>query len=88
VNYLSNHLAGSEVALEMLCHLEQAYAGSPPARLTVELRAEIEADQRELKDLMARRQIPQSRPRQAAAWLAERLSELKLRIDDPSAGAR
>jgi hypothetical protein len=62
------------------------YAGTPLAKFAIELLAEIEADQKELKGVMARRGVAESRPRQAAAWLTEKLSELKLRLDDPSAG--
>jgi hypothetical protein len=36
---------------------------------------------------MARLGVPTSAPRRAAAWLAEKLTELKLRLDDPSGGA-
>jgi hypothetical protein len=85
-NYLNNHLAGSEVAFEMLDHLERRYARTPLAKFTVELRSKIEADQKELKALMARDQVAESRPRQAATCLAESFTELKLRLDDPSGG--
>ena len=35
---------------------------------------------------MARLGVPTSAPRRAAAWLAEKLTELKLRLDDPAGG--
>ena len=85
--YLNDHLSGSELALELLEHLERTYAGTALARFAVELRVEIEADRRELEGLMARLQVAQSRPRKAAAWFSEKFAELKLRLDDPSAGA-
>jgi hypothetical protein len=85
--YLNDHLAGSEVALELLEHLEGAHAGTPLARFVAGLRAEIAADRSELEAVMARRHVAQSRPRKAAAWLSEKLTELKLRLDDPPGGA-
>jgi hypothetical protein len=85
--YLNDHLAGSEVALELLGHLERGHAGTPVGRFAAELRAEITADRRELEALMARLHVAVSRPRQAAAWLGEKVTELKLRLDDPAGGA-
>src|SRR4051794_8504151 len=85
--YLNDHLAGSEVALELLEHPERAHAETPVARLAAELRADITADRRELEALMARLGVVTSRPRKAAAWLAEKVTELKLRLDDPRGGA-
>jgi hypothetical protein len=84
--YLNDHLAGSVVALELLEHLAEAYPDTPAARVLTELRADIAADQQELKALMDRLQVTESLPRKAASWLAEKLSELKLRLDDLSGG--
>lgn len=84
--YLMDHMAGSEVALELLEHLERAQAGSPVARFAADLRADIGADRRELETLMERLQVTASRSRNVAAWLSEKMTELKLRMDDPSGG--
>jgi hypothetical protein len=84
--YLNDHLAGSEVALELLEHLERAHAGSPLARFAAALGVEIEADRRELEGLMARLQVAMSRPRKVTAWLSEKMTELKLRLDDTAGG--
>ena len=51
------------------------------------MRADIEADRKELEGLMARWGVSQSPPRKASAWVGEKLAELKLRLDDPAAGA-
>ena len=85
--YLNDHLAGSTVALDLLEHLERSHAGTPEARFAAELRAEIAADRRELEGVMSRLQIGESRPRKATAWLSEKMTELKLRMDDPADGA-
>lgn len=85
--YLNDHLAGSTAALELLEHLERARAGTAVARFAADLRADIEADRRELEGLMGRLQVPVSRVRSAMAWLSEKGAELKLRLDDPACGA-
>jgi hypothetical protein len=85
--YLNDHLAGSVVAIELLEHLQAAQAGTAVERFLAQLRAEIEADRQELEALIDRLNFAKSRPRQAAAWLAEKMTELKLRLDDTGAGA-
>lgn len=85
--YLNDHLAGSTSALELLGHLEKSHAGTDTGRFVAALRADIEADQRELEGLIARLGVAASAPRKAAAWLAEKGAELKLRLDDSAGGA-
>jgi hypothetical protein len=85
--YLNDHLAGAVAAIELLEHLEAAQAGTVEARTIAQLRAEIEADRQELEALVSRLNIAKSRSRQVTAWFAEKVTELKLRLDDPSAGA-
>lgn len=84
--YLNDHLAGAVAALELLEHLQAAQAGTPAERAIAELRADVEADRGELEALMARLHVAASRPRKVTAWLAERIAELKLRLDDPAGG--
>jgi hypothetical protein len=82
--YLNDHLAGSVIALELLDHL-----ASTQVELSAffkQLRADIDADQDELKKLMASLDLAESRTRKASAWLAEKMTELKLRFDDPKGG--
>ena len=85
--YLNDHLAGSVSALDLLEHLEKSHAGTPLAGFAAGLRAEIAADRGELEALMARLGIAASLPRKAVSWLAEKVTEIKLRVDDPRAGA-
>jgi hypothetical protein len=85
--YLNDHLAGSVAALELLAYLEEQHAGTPVERLAADLRAGVAADRRELEALMERLDIVQSRPRKATAWLAEKITQIKLRLDDPTGGA-
>ena len=85
--YLNDHLAGSVAALELLEHLEAAHAGTPLERFVAELRADVAADRQELEALMGGLQIAESRTRKATAWLTEKVTELKLRLDDPAGEA-
>jgi hypothetical protein len=84
--YLNDHLAGSVVALELLEHLEKAHAGTDLERFLAGLRADITADRQELEALMGRLHVTTSSPRKAMAWLAEKFTELKLRLDDAAGG--
>ncbi|HKP87667.1 MAG TPA: hypothetical protein VJZ26_16320 [Blastocatellia bacterium] len=85
--YLNDHLAGSVVAIELLEHLEAAHPGTPLERFFAELRADIEADRQELEAIMGRLGVAESRTRKATAWLTEKITQLKLRVDDPAGGA-
>lgn len=86
-SYLNDHLAGAVAALDLLARLEAAQAGTAMAGALAELRADIAADRQKLEALMARLNIDESRSRKAMAWLAERATHLKLRLDDSSDGA-
>ncbi|HKG20564.1 MAG TPA: hypothetical protein VKC34_01580 [Blastocatellia bacterium] len=85
--YLNDHVAGSVVALELLELLEAAHAGTPLERFAAELRADVAADRQVLEEFMGQLNIARSRTRQATAWLTEKFTELKLRVDDPAGGA-
>ena len=84
--YLNDHLAGSVVALELLEKLGTLYSGMPLGLLLAELRDDVTADRNELEELMNRLQIAQSQTRKFTAWLAEKATELKLRLDDSNDG--
>src|SRR5262245_38866602 len=82
--YLNDHLAGSHFAVELLEHLTSE---TPSLSSTLSaLRTEIEEDREQLKSLMARLHIEESRVRKASGWIAERLAELKLEVDDDEKG--
>jgi hypothetical protein len=85
--YLNDHLAGAGAALELLTHIEEGHPGTAAAQLAAELRPEITADSQVLHDLMRRAGIAESRPRQAAAWVTEKIAELKVRLDDRADGS-
>jgi hypothetical protein len=83
--YLNDHLAGSVIILELLHQLTaEAPDLAPHLRL---LKSEIEADRLDLKRLMERLGIVESRVRKLGSWIAEKLTEVKLEVDDESGGA-
>ena len=84
--YLQDHMAGSVAAMELLRHLKVIYPGTGMARFFGTLRTEIAADRRELRELMSGLRIPDKRPRKAAAWIAGKFTEIKLRLDDSLRG--
>lgn len=80
--YLNDHLAGSAAALELLDRLQRSYAESPLGPFFVKLHTDIAADREILEMVMKSLQVRQSGIRQATAWLAGKMSELKLWMDD------
>jgi hypothetical protein len=85
--YLNDHLAGATMALELLSHLEQAEAGTERGAFFASLHADVTADTKELQSLMERAGISESGPRKAVAWFAEKVSQIKLRMEDRAEGA-
>ena len=85
--YLNDHLAGSVVALELLDHLEEDGTGTAGAPILAGVHADIEADRQELEAFIAQLGISVSAQKKATGWLVEKLSELKLHLDDAGDGA-
>ena len=82
--YLTDHLAGAVTAIQLLKSLEKTHADLRPE--LVALRADIEQDYRELEALMRRLNIAEAQGRKLGGWLAEKATQLKVRIDDRAAG--
>ena len=85
--YLNDHLAGATGALELLAHLQEGHAATPLGDALTQLHAEIEADRQELEHLIDRLDIGVSSPRKIGVWLAEKLAQLKLQMDDKANGS-
>jgi hypothetical protein len=84
--YLTDHLAGSVVALDLLAQLQKSYHDRQIVDGAAKLRAEIEPDRRELQILIEKLGIKESAVRKTTGWLAAKLAELKLRWEDDSEG--
>lgn len=83
--YLNDHVAGSRTALELLDFLIDAHADGEARAFFTTLRADIAADRQTLDATIARLGGEPSLMREAGGWFADRLTRLKLAIDDPAA---
>lgn len=84
--YLNDHLAGATAGLELLAHLEKSHTGDELGATFAQLHREIGEDREELVGLMKRLDIAASAARRLTGWCAEKMTELKLRLDDPGRG--
>ncbi len=84
--YLNDHLAGSVGALELLDHLIETRKAAETRTFLMELRAEIAADQEELKALLQRMGGEESTIRKAGAWVLEKVGRAKLSGADHELG--
>jgi hypothetical protein len=84
--YLNDHLAGSLMALELIDNLIAGDHPSNKLHFLQHLRQEIVADREELQSLMKQLGASPSRSRQAMAWIAEKIAEVKLHLDDRTGG--
>jgi hypothetical protein len=83
--YLNDHLAASVTAIKLLSRLQTpALLRGSVSPFAAEIQADVESDQGELKTLMDRLQVKESPMRKATGWIAEKFTELKLKLDDPS----
>ena len=77
--YLNDHLAGATLGLELVRRTARENRDSTLGSFLADvLLPEIEEDRRTLQRLMGQIRIAPSRPKVAAAWLAEKLGRLKL----------
>ena len=81
--YLHDHFAGSTFAVKLLETLRKEYATDDLGRFAKEVLDEVQIDRDILKTLI--QQIGSTGPdlKDAATWLAEKASRIKLRHDDP-----
>ncbi len=83
--YLNDHIAGSVIALELLGHLIEHDPASGRDDL-VRIRTEIEEDQQALRRILGQVGGHESPIRKAAAWITEKLGQVKLRVDETDSG--
>ncbi len=78
--YLNDHLAGSVAALELLDALVARVHGTPAEQTLRTVRVEVVADQDVLRTVLDKVGGDESRLKQAAAWLSEKLGQAKLAV--------
>jgi hypothetical protein len=76
--YLNDHLAGAIAGSELANKISSEYADTPFGPFLAELAREIEQDKVTLEGLMERLGIQQNPIKQAASWIGEKASRLKL----------
>ncbi len=76
--YLNDHLAGSVAALQLMGRICEQHTDCNLGRLMAELRADVEAEQVHLRELLAAMDKSESQVAQTIAWVGERLTRLKL----------
>ena len=86
--YLTDHLAGSVGAVEMLERTIDATEGTPLARALSEILEEIRQEQQVVRELLARVGAGERPLKKAGAWLAEKAGRLKIGDTGSSALAR
>jgi hypothetical protein len=79
--YLHDHLAGSNFAIELLKTLRDEHADGPLAQFASGLLVEIETDRGVLLGIIDRVGKTLFDVKDAAGWLAEKVSQFKLRHD-------
>jgi hypothetical protein len=76
--YLRDHLGGAAMGVELANKIAAEYADTPAGPFLAGLAGDIEADRASLEELMDRLQIAPGPLRQAAGWIAEKLSRVRL----------
>jgi hypothetical protein len=79
--YLEDHLAGSGFAIDLLGAIRDQFAGEPLGQFAEGLLVEVEADRTVLKNLAERVGTVSGGLKGLSAWVAEKVSRLKLRRD-------
>jgi hypothetical protein len=82
--YLHDHQAGSSFAVELLKKLASEFDGTPSGAIARELLEQVQVDRQTLEQLIGK--VGQANPDlyDALGWIAERVSRIKLKHDDPS----
>ena len=76
--YLNEHLAGSAAGTELAEKLRDNNQGTELGNTMAALHRDIEQDRAALEELMARLEVERHPVKEAAGWLLERLSRLRL----------
>ncbi|HEV3504732.1 MAG TPA: hypothetical protein VG637_05560 [Actinomycetes bacterium] len=76
--YLNDHLAGSTAGLELAEKLRDNNQGTELGRVMAALHHDIDQDRAALEEVMARLDVDRHPVKEAAGWMLERLSRLRL----------
>ena len=76
--YLNDHLAGATAGVDLARRLAEETEGTPVGAAMHQLAEDIEADRSVLESLVDRLGFEEQTVKQAAAWMAEKASRLRL----------
>lgn len=76
--YLQDHRAGAAMGAELASRIADEYPQEPFGPVLSELSREVHQDKQALDDLVARLGLQDDPLKQAAGWVAEKVSRLKL----------
>ncbi len=76
--YLNDHLAGATAGSELAQKLSSEYAATPHGSFLSELARDIQQDHATLEDMIDRLGIEKSPIKDAAGWVMEKISRVKL----------
>jgi hypothetical protein len=79
--YLNDHLAGARFAIELLDRLRESYSNEPLGLLAGQLLTDIDEDRAVLQKLADQVGTGGSSVKEAASWLVEKASRLKLQLN-------
>jgi hypothetical protein len=82
--YMKDHHAGSVAALQLLDHLVSANVAKPHHKFFVALHREVSEDQTALEKMLHDLDGSEGAIRDAVAFVSEKLSRVKLLLEDPS----
>src|ERR1700684_3193678 len=82
--YMKDHHAGSVAAIQLLDHLVEANVAKPHQTFFIALRREVSEDQTALEKMLHDLHGSEGMVRDAAAFVGEKLSRVKLLLEDPS----
>jgi hypothetical protein len=85
-DYLKDHFAGSVAGIELLDHLISSNRGDAHEQIFVQLREDVLEDQEALKGLLHNLNAHSGVIRDGAAFLGEKLTRIKLLLEDPGGG--
>ena len=83
ITYIQDHLAGALFAVGLLGELRQQDYDTEVAQFATQLLAEVEDDRSTLKNLAERLGDQSDSLKDAAAWVAQKASSVKLDLESP-----
>lgn len=87
IAYLNDHLTGSTAALQLLDHQLRLDLSREAKEFYTTLYSDIEQDQKRLEEVIRRAGGEPSTLRKLGGWFAEKISRLKLALDEASSGS-